>query len=109
MTQTEVIMIIGMVAVTFGVRYVPLLIAGRIEMPTRLFKALRYVPIAVLTAISVPAALMPQGELDISLSNAYFMASIAAVLIAWRTQNLLYTIVGGMALFFLWRALFPIG
>lgn len=109
MTQTEVIMIIGMVAVTFSVRYIPLLIAGRVEMPTRLFKALRYVPIAVLTAISVPAALMPQGNLDISLNNAYLAASIAAVLIAWRTPNLLYTIVGGMALFFLWRVLFPIG
>lgn len=108
MTQTELIMILGMVAVTFGVRYAPLLVAGRVEMPRRVFKALRYVPVAVLTAISVPAALMPQGDLDLSLNNAYWIASLAAVWIAWRTQNLLYTIVGGMALFLAWRALFPI-
>lgn len=105
-TTSEVIMILGMVAVTFSVRYVPLLIVGRIALPQRLLRALRYVPVAVLTAISVPAALMPQGTVDFHLSNAYFYGACIAVLIAWRFQNLLATIGGGMIVFFIWRVIF---
>lgn len=101
----EVLMIAGMIAVTFAARYPLLVIVGRIELPDRLFRALRYVPVAVLTAISVPAALMPDGTLDLSLSNAYMVGSVVAVLIAWRMENLLYTISGGMLIFLLWRML----
>jgi len=107
-TTTELIMISGMVAVTFGVRYAPMILVGRVDMPQRLFKALRYVPVAVLTAISVPAVLLPQGTLDIGPGNAYLFGSIAAILIAWRTKNLLYTIGGGMAVFLLWRVIFGV-
>ncbi len=105
LTTEEIILILGMLAVTFSVRYIPLVLVGRIELPKRVFRALRYVPVAVLTAISVPAALMPQGDVDFRLSNAYLYAAIIAVLIAWRTKNLLYTIAGGMLVFLLWRSL----
>jgi branched-subunit amino acid transport protein len=109
MTQQEVILIAGMVLVTFLARYPLLAIVGRVELPKRVFRALRYVPVAVLTAIIVPVALMPDGTLAIHLSNAYLFGSVAGILIAWRTRNLLYTIVGGMAIFFLWRfVLFPV-
>lgn len=109
MTQQEVILIAGMVLVTFLARYPLLAIVGRVNLPKRVFRALRYVPVAVLTAICVPAALMPDSTLDISLTNAYLFGSVAGVLIAWKTRNLLYTIVGGMAIFLLWRfVLFPV-
>ena len=104
-TTSEIILILGMLAVTFVARYPLLVIVGRIELPRNVFRALRYVPVAVLTAIIVPAALMPQGEIALGLNNAYFYGAIAAVLIAWRTQNLLYTIGGGMAFFLAWRLL----
>ena len=106
MTTNEFILIMGMMLVTFLPRYIPMLVVGRLPMPDRLFRALRYVPVAVLTAISVPAALMPQDTVDFGISNAYLYGSIVAVLIAWRTQNLLYTIGGGMMVFFLWRLVF---
>ena len=103
MNQTEFLLILGMTAVTFLPRYLPMLVVGKIPLPDSLFRALRYVPVAVLTAISVPAALMPKGTVDFALSNAYLYASIAAVFIAWRFQNLLATIMGGLLVFFLWR------
>ncbi len=105
LTTDELILIAGMTAVTFSVRYIPLVLVGRVELPRRVFRALRFVPVAVLTAIIVPAALMPDGVIDIRLNNAYLYGSLVAILIALRTQNLLYTIAGGMAVFLLWRAL----
>lgn len=106
MTSNELILIIGMMAVTFLPRYIPMLIVGRIELPERLFRALRYVPVAVLTAISVPEALVRDGVVTTSLNNAHLYASIAAILIAWRFKNLLYTIGGGLVFFFIWRFIF---
>lgn len=105
MTQAELILITGMMLVTFLPRYLPMLIVGRIPMPDSLFRALRYVPVAVLTAILVPEALVRDNQVTFALSNAYLYASIISILIAWRTKNLLLTITGGMLVFFLWRML----
>lgn len=101
----EFILILGMFIVTFLARYPLLVLVGRIQLPERVFRALRYVPVAVLTAISVPAALMPQGTVNFGIGNTYLYASIAAGLIAWYTKNLLYTIGGGMLVFIFWRVI----
>lgn len=102
----EVLMIFGMMLVTFGVRYPVLALVGRMQLPDVVVRGLRYVPPVVLTAISVPAVLMPNGVIAVSPTNAYLAAGIFAVLIAWRTKNLLATIVLGMAIFLLWRVVF---
>ncbi len=106
--MNEILLILGMMAVTFGVRYVPLLIVGRVTLPDEVIRALRFVPVAVLTAIVVPAMLMPQGNLELQLTNAYLVAGIVALVVSWRTKNLLLTIVVGMGFFLLWRAAFPV-
>jgi len=104
--MNEVWLIFGMMLVTFGVRYPVLAIVGRIQLPEPVLRALKYVPAAVLTAIVVPAVLYPEGnQIDLRLDNAYLVASIVAVLVAWRTKNLLWTILIGMAFFLLWRGL----
>lgn len=102
--MNEVLLITGMALVTFLIRYPALAILGRITLPVALIRALRYVPVAVLTAIIVPLMVMPDGTLDLSFSNAFLGAGIASTLIAWRSKNLLLTIVLGMAIFLLWRA-----
>ncbi len=104
--MNEVLMIVGMVLVTFAVRYPVLVLISKIPMPERVFRALRYVPPSVLAAIIVPSLLFPNGAaLSISPTNAHLVAGIASVLIAWRTKNLLLTIVLGMGIFLILRAL----
>lgn len=103
--MNEVLLIAGMALVTFLIRYPALAILGRISLPPALVRALRYVPVAVLTAIIMPLMLMPDGEPALEPSNAFLAAGIASALISWRTKNLLLTIVLGMAIFLIWRAL----
>ena len=105
LTTNEVLIIFGMMVVTFGVRYPVLALVGRIELPKPVFRALQYVPVAMLTAISVPAVLMQNDQVDVTLDNAYLIGAIVAIIVAWRTKNLLWTIIIGMAVFLLWRAL----
>lgn len=99
----EALLILGMMAVTFGVRYPILALSGRIRMPQWLVKALGYVPVAVLSAITVPMLLAPRGSMQLSFNNEYLVAGIASVLFVAVTRHLLWTIVLGMALFLVLR------
>lgn len=102
----EVFLILGMMLVTFSARYPVMAIVGRVELPEHMFRALRYVPVAVLTAIIVPELFIRDGNVALTIANAYLVGGIVAIIIAWRFRNLLLTIIVGMGVFLLWRAIF---
>lgn len=99
-------MLTGMMAVTFGVRYGAWLMAGRVQMRDEVVRALRFVPVAVLTAIVVPYVLIRDGALSVGFDNAYLVASLVAIVVSMVSKNLLLTIAVGLAAFFGWGALF---
>jgi branched-subunit amino acid transport protein len=69
----------------------------RLRLPTIVERALRYVPVAVLTALVVPTLVAPAGKLDLATSNARLWAGLLAALVAWRTRNVFLTLSIGMA------------
>ena len=81
---------------TFSIRLSFIVILDRWETPPILQRALRFVPIAVLAAIIVPELVMPGGTLNISFTNLRLLAGIIAMLVAWKTKNIVWTIVAGM-------------
>jgi branched-subunit amino acid transport protein len=101
--MNEVIIVGGMALVTLAVRYPLLALLGRLPNPERIMRPLRYVPPAVLTAIIVPAMLFKDGQVLISPTNDYLVAGLISGLVAWRSKNLLLTIVLGMAALLVWR------
>jgi branched-subunit amino acid transport protein len=105
--MNEPLMILGMMLVTFLPRYGVLALLGRVEMPRPLFRALRFVPPAVLAAIILPSMLLKDAALDLTPQNSFLFAGIAAALVSWRSKNLLLTIVAGMVALLIWRAVFP--
>ena len=78
---------------------------GKITMPEWLRRALKYVPAAVLAALVFPALTHPAGVLDISLNNLRLLAGLGGALVAWKTRNVLWTLVTGMALLWILQAL----
>jgi len=105
MTKTELILILGMAIVTFSIRYVLLGLASRIELPELLKESLKFIAPAVLTAITVPAVLMPAGELAISFRNPYLISAGLAVVAGILSKNVLITIVVGLSGFFIYQVL----
>ena len=103
MTANEVWMIAGMMAVTFGIRYFLFALADRIRMAPWIEGALKFIPPAVLTAITLPAVLLPKGDWQVSFSNPYLVSAIAATAAGILTRNLLATIAIGLAVFFAYR------
>lgn len=102
----EVLLITGMMIVTFAARYPVMAIVGRVQMPERIFRALRFVPVAVLTAITIPELFIRDGQFAITIANAYLVGGIVSIVVAWKTRNLIWTIGLGMGVFLLWRAIF---
>lgn len=103
--NSEWIMILGMMVVTFAVRYPVMVLVSRIPLPAPVFRTLRYVPPAVLAAIIVPSVLLPGGELALTPANPALIGFVVAALVSWRTKNLMLTVVLGMLAFWGWRAL----
>ena len=93
---------------TFTLRFLFIYLFGKIEMPDWLRRALRFVPAAALAALVFPALTHPAGHLDLSLQNFRLLAGLGGAIVAWRTRNVLFTILIGMALLWMLEAAFGI-
>jgi branched-subunit amino acid transport protein len=82
--------------ITYAIRLSFILLFGKMEVPETLRRALRFVPPAVLTAIVFPELLLVDGAVHLSFGNARLIAGLLAVFVAWRTKNVLLTILAGM-------------
>lgn len=90
---------------TFVIRFSFIYLFGRMEIPELARRALRFVPPAVLSAIIFPELLIPGGVFDISLGNGRLLAGVLAALVAWRTKNVVLTILVGMVALYLLNVL----
>jgi branched-subunit amino acid transport protein len=91
---------------TFLLRFLFIYLFGKIEMPVWLGRALRFVPAAALAALVFPALTHPAGHLDLSLNNFRLLAGLGGAIVAWRTRNVLLTILVGMALLWILQLTF---
>jgi branched-subunit amino acid transport protein len=92
---------------TFLLRFLFIYLFGKIAMPNWLSRALRFVPAAALAALVFPALTHPAGTLDLSLHNLRLLAGLGGAIVAWKTRNVLLTILAGMVL--LWLLEFAFG
>ncbi len=100
------LVILGMGAITYGMRAGSLLLAERLPRQPWLGSFLRFVPVAVLSAIVALEMAFPNGALDLSpIDNHRLLAGALAILVAWRTRRMLPTILVGMAALWILQAL----
>jgi branched-subunit amino acid transport protein len=99
------IIIVGVL--TLGIRLSFIVFMGKTRISPMVQQALRFVPVAVLSALIAPALFLSRGSLDLSFANIRLIAGILAILVAWRTKNTLLTIVVGMACLLILQAFVP--
>jgi branched-subunit amino acid transport protein len=103
MLITEFVIVVGMAVVTFVIRYLLFAVHDRISFPPIINRSLKFIPPAVLTAITLPIIFMPEDKLDFTLSNPYLFASFVAVVAGIVSKNLLITILFGLGGFFIFN------
>lgn len=91
---------------TYATRLSSIISYGRFEMPKTVERGLRFVPVAVLTAIFLPELVYLQQDLMISYRNPRLIAGLLAIVVAWRTKNVMYTILIGMLALWLLQFIF---
>jgi len=86
---------------TFATRLSFVLLLERWQPPEIIRCGLRYVPVAVLTAIFLPEMLISDGNISFALLNPRLIAGLVAILVAWKTKSALWTIALGMLVYIL--------
>ncbi|MDE3228588.1 MAG: AzlD domain-containing protein [Chloroflexota bacterium] len=98
------VVIIG--ALTYLMRAV-FIVPSSLSLPPAVERALRFVPAAALTALVVPDLVGHNGALVLTLANPRLIAGIVALVVAWRTRRVAFTLIAGMAVFWALSALLP--
>ena len=96
--KTIFLIIIGMTAVTYLPRLAPVWFLSSRNLPDLVRRWLRLVPVAVLSALLLPALIMQGNQVIPRLDNLYLLAAIPAALVAWRTRSLFGAVLTGMVL-----------
>ncbi len=92
-------MIVGGGIITYSIRLSFILALERLRIPDWFSRGLRYVPPAVLSAIIVPELANWNGKMMLSWNNPQIIAGIIAILVAWRTRNVVLTLAAGLVCF----------
>lgn len=91
---------------TFAMRASFLVVAPRMaQFPPWAHRVLRQIPPAALAALVLPALVRPDGHIE--PFGARSIAGLLAGLVAWRTRNIVATLVVGMAALVLIELLVP--
>ena len=102
MNNSQLILTIIIISIgTFLFRFSFIYLFGRFQLPLWVQNSMKFVPSAVLSALVFPAIIIKEDIIWISPQNPRLIAGIIAMFIAWRTKNLLLTIVVGLGVFWL--------
>jgi len=95
------IAILGMLAVTYVPRALPVLLLSSKKLPQVVVAWLSYVPVAVLAAMLFPALLIPEGQaggqqIDLGLDNLFLWAAVPTLLVVWKQRSFFGAVIVGM-------------
>jgi len=95
---------------TFLLRYSFIGLFGRFEaIPAWIERALAFVPAAVFAALVVPDIVVLQPTPLATLGQDRLLAGAVAAVVAYRTENVLATVVAGMVALWVLRFALPPG
>jgi branched-subunit amino acid transport protein len=88
---------------TFAIRFSFIGALARKPLPAWTADALRFVPVAALSALIASDLAAPQPTTTLTLSR--WLAGAVAALIAWKTRSVGWAVLGGMIVFVATKAL----
>lgn len=94
--ETIIWIILGMAAVTYIPRMLPLVLLARIGMPEGFIRWLRFVPVAILAALLAPELVLHNGQVALNAANTNLLAAVPCFAAAILTRNMLLTVGVGL-------------
>lgn len=91
------LLILAVGVINYAARLSFIALFARHDMPPLLAQGLKHIPVAMLTAIVIPAVVfISPGVLRMDPGNARLVAALVAGAVAWWRQSALLTIASGM-------------
>ena len=100
--------IVGMALLNYAVRFPPIAIVSRMELPKPVMRWLSFVPIAVMGALVAGEVLRPAGAWRNPLTSPWFLAAIITGVVFKVTRSFLGATVSGMASFVILQRILPL-
>ena len=94
------LLLVGMAAVTFLPRFVPLALISRLSLNPRLKESLGYMPVAILSAILFPA-LFSTADSSFILQPRLLLAALPVIVLMYFFKNLWLAVTTGMLAYWL--------
>lgn len=98
-------LLLGMGAVTYLPRMLPLVALAHRKLPQGVVDWLGYIPVAILSALVAPGLLTESAARSFAFGKLDLLVAIPTLLFAARTKSLGGTVVVGMGLYWLGKAL----
>lgn len=92
-------LLLGMAAVTYLPRMLPLVLLQKVTFPGFFRRWLRFIPVAVLSALLAPSLLIKEGSISLGVENIAFWAAIPTFVVAFFTRSMLVTVAAGIVIF----------
>ena len=106
LTQATILAVIaGMALVNITLRFVPIAVISRMELPRAVTRWLSFVPTSVMGALVALEVLRPGGAWQAPLTNPGLYAGVLTALVFRRTRSFLGATVAGIVAFVALRAL----
>lgn len=91
--------IAGMALANYALRFVPIAVLSRIQLPEWLRRWLSYVPVSVMATLVVGEVVRPNGVWLPPLTNPYLWACVATGIVYWRFRSFLGASLAGIVFF----------
>ncbi|CAG1770957.1 hypothetical protein BAC2_01392 [uncultured bacterium] len=90
-------MIAGTAALTFLIRYLPMVVLAQQRLRPTLERFVRHLPIGILAALVGQSTFLREGTLSTATSDHYLPGLVAALWLAISTRSLAAVVFGGLA------------
>lgn len=97
MNSSIVMLILGMAVVTYLPRFVPMLVLSNRKVPEKLVKWMSFIPVSIFSALVFSDVFFWNSEVNVHLlENVKLLPTLLVFYIAYKTQNLLWSMAFGI-------------
>lgn len=91
--------IVGMAVANFVIRFVPIAVVSRLDLPAPVMRWLSFIPISVMGALVAGTVVRPEGQYLAPWTNPWLLATVVTAVAYVKTRSFLGATVIGMLAF----------
>lgn len=97
--------IAGMAVANFAVRFIPIAVVSRMDLPEPVMRWLRYVPVSVMGSLIALEIFRPGGAYQAPWAGAHMPAALVSMGVYYYTKSFMGASVAGVIAFIILRGM----